>query len=108
MRSTPTGCPVLDHLLEPLSSLNRKQPDAKSPTDPAMTRYVLRRGPLYYVIVLYLMATTCWRTTPVGILAIALMCGGDGMADIVGECYTMRAPASHWNRSSPAQRKRSP
>ena len=49
-------------------------------------RDVPHSGPLYYVIVLYLMATTCWRTTPVGILAIALMCGGDGMADIVGEC----------------------
>ncbi len=26
----------------------------------------------------------CWRDNPAGLIAIAMMCGGDGLADIVG------------------------
>ena len=33
-----------------------------------------------------LLATTVlsWRTSPVGLVALAMMCGGDGLADIAG------------------------
>jgi hypothetical protein len=46
----------------------------------------VRRGPLYYVVVLGVMCGVFWRDSPLGILAIAAMCGGDGMADIIGAC----------------------
>lgn len=44
----------------------------------------LLRGPLYYVLVITLVTVSFWRTSPVGGIALALMCGGDGIADIVG------------------------
>ena len=42
------------------------------------------RGPLYYGIVFVICTLIFWRSSPVGILALMLMCGGDGLADIVG------------------------
>lgn len=41
-------------------------------------------GPLYYGIVFVISTLLFWRQSPVGILALMLMCGGDGLADIVG------------------------
>ncbi len=26
----------------------------------------------------------CWRDNPAGLIAVSMMCGGDGLADIVG------------------------
>lgn len=48
--------------------------------------YILRellRGPLYYVIVLIVSATVFWRASPVGVLSVAMMCGGDGKQESV-------------------------
>ncbi|XP_059298640.1 probable phytol kinase 1, chloroplastic isoform X2 [Lycium ferocissimum] len=47
----------------------------------------LLRGPLYYVLVLILSAVLFWRESPVGIISVAMMCGGDGIADIVGRRF---------------------
>jgi len=47
-------------------------------------RREILRGPLYYGIVFVLCTLVFWRTSPVGILALMLMCGGDGLADLVG------------------------
>ncbi|CAI5464505.1 unnamed protein product [Closterium sp. Yama58-4] len=41
-------------------------------------------GPLYYILTLAFVTITFWRSSPVGGMALALMCGGDGIADIVG------------------------
>ncbi|KAE8038719.1 hypothetical protein FH972_011197 [Carpinus fangiana] len=38
----------------------------------------LLRGPLYYVLVLILCALVFWRESPVGVISLAMMCGGDG------------------------------
>lgn len=43
-----------------------------------------RSGPLYYVIVLIAITALYWRASPVGLVIASLMCGGDGLADIVG------------------------
>ena len=42
------------------------------------------RGPLYYGIVFVVCTLIFWRHSPIGILALMLMCGGDGLADVVG------------------------
>jgi phytol kinase len=42
------------------------------------------RGPLYYGIVFVVCTVIFWRNSPIGILALMLMCGGDGLADVVG------------------------
>lgn len=44
----------------------------------------LLKGPLYYVVVLMATTVLCWRDNPAGLVAVSLMCGGDGLADIVG------------------------
>jgi phytol kinase len=43
------------------------------------------RGPLYYGIVFVLLTILFWKDSPNGIIALMLMCGGDGLADIVGK-----------------------
>ena len=45
------------------------------------------RGPLLYGIIFVVCTIAFWRTSPVGILALMLMCGGDGLADIIGRRY---------------------
>ena len=42
------------------------------------------RGPLYYGVVFVVCTLLFWRSSPVGLLALMLMCGGDGLADVVG------------------------
>ncbi|KAJ7970524.1 Phytol kinase [Quillaja saponaria] len=47
----------------------------------------LLRGPLYYVLVLIFCDLAFWRESPIGIISLAMMCGGDGVADIVGRRF---------------------
>ena len=42
------------------------------------------RGPLFYGIVFVVVTLIYWLDSPIGIIALMLMCGGDGLADIVG------------------------
>ncbi|CAI0410780.1 unnamed protein product [Linum tenue] len=53
----------------------------------------LLRGPLFYVLVLIACTLVFWRESPVGIISVAMMCGGDGMADIIGRRFgSMKLP----------------
>lgn len=70
-------------------------------TDPGLIKSVTRkgdpkellRGPLYYVGILMLSALVFWRESPIGVVALAMMCGGDGVADIIGRRYgSMKIP----------------
>ncbi|KAK4279584.1 hypothetical protein QN277_011342 [Acacia crassicarpa] len=47
----------------------------------------LLKGPLYYVLMLMLCSLTFWRDSPVGVICLAMMCGGDGVADIIGRRF---------------------
>ena len=47
-------------------------------------RLEILRGPLYYGIAFVVVTLGWWRSSPVGILALMALCGGDGLADIVG------------------------
>ncbi len=42
------------------------------------------RGPLYYGIIFVLLTIIYWKSSPIGIVGLMLMCGGDGLADIFG------------------------
>ncbi len=54
----------------------------------AMTRSGSRReilrGPLFYGLVFVAFTLLFWRTTPVGIVALMILCAGDGLADVLG------------------------
>jgi phytol kinase len=45
------------------------------------------RGPLYYGLVFVLITILFWYKSPTGIVALMLMCGGDGLAGILGKRY---------------------
>lgn len=45
------------------------------------------RGPLYYGIMFVLLTLFFWKDSPVGMIALMMMCGGDGIADVVGRRF---------------------
>jgi phytol kinase len=58
-------------------------------------RREILRGPLFYGIVFVLITILFWREHPAGIIALMLLCGGDGLADIIGKRFgTSRVPWS--------------
>jgi len=48
-------------------------------------REEILRGPLFYGIVFVVLTLVYWRDSLIGIVALMLLCGGDGLADIVGK-----------------------
>lgn len=46
-------------------------------------RREILRGPLFYGIVFVIATVVYWLESPIGITALMLMCGGDGLADIL-------------------------
>jgi len=47
-------------------------------------RREILRGPLYYGIIFVILTIVYWKDSPIGIVALMLMCGGDGLADVFG------------------------
>ena len=45
------------------------------------------RGPLYYGLMFVLLTLVFWKDSPVGMTALMMMCGGDGIADLVGRRF---------------------
>src|SRR5512144_800846 len=54
------------------------------------------RGPLFYGIVFVAVTLIYWKDSFIGIPALMIMCGGDGIADIVGR--RVRSPSLPWSR----------
>lgn len=50
-------------------------------------RTEILKGPLFYGIVFVVITIIFWRNTPAGIIALMMLCGGDGMADIIGNSF---------------------
>jgi phytol kinase len=48
------------------------------------------RGPLFYGFVFVVCTIFFWRNSPIGIMALMMMCGGDGLADVVGRRWGNR------------------
>ena len=53
------------------------------------------RGPLFYGIMFVALTLIFWRETPVGIVALMMLCGGDGIADLVGR--RIKSKKLSWN-----------
>jgi phytol kinase len=60
-------------------------------------RNEILQGPLYYGIVFVCLTLLFWRDSPIGIVALMLLCGGDGLADVLGR-QLGKAPLP-WNPS---------
>lgn len=54
------------------------------------------RGPLYYGIMFVVLTLIYWKDSPVGIIALMMMCGGDGVADVVGR--RIASPKLPWSK----------
>jgi phytol kinase len=54
------------------------------------------RGPLYYGIMFVVLTLVYWKDSPIGIIALMMMCGGDGIADIVGR--RIPSPKLPWSK----------
>jgi phytol kinase len=59
-------------------------------------RREILRGPLFYGIVFVVMTLVYWKDSPIGMVALMLMCGGDGLADILGR--GLKSPKLPWNK----------
>jgi len=47
-------------------------------------RREILRGPLFYGIVFVVLTLIYWKDSPIGMVGLMLMCGGDGLADVFG------------------------
>lgn len=54
------------------------------------------RGPLYYGIMFVALTVVYWKTSPIGIIALMMLCGGDGVADIFGR--RIASPKLPWSK----------
>ncbi|MBK7450696.1 MAG: phosphatidate cytidylyltransferase [Anaerolineales bacterium] len=54
------------------------------------------RGPLYYGIMFVVLTVVYWKDSPIGIIALMMMCGGDGIADIFGR--RIPSPKLPWSK----------
>jgi phytol kinase len=53
-------------------------------------RREILRGPLFYGIIFVVMTILYWKDSPIGMVALMLMCGGDGLADVIGRRFGKR------------------
>lgn len=54
------------------------------------------RGPLFYGLIFVICTVLFWYDSPIGIVALMQLCGGDGLADILGRRYGRTR--IYWNR----------
>jgi phytol kinase len=60
-------------------------------------RREILRGPLFYGIVFIVLTLVYWKSSPIGMVALMIMCGGDGLAEVAGHRWGhIKLP---WNRN---------
>jgi phytol kinase len=59
-------------------------------------RREILRGPLFYGIIFIAITLIYWKDSFIGIPALMMLCGGDGIADIVGR--RVKSPKLSWSR----------
>ncbi len=62
-----------------------KDPSAVEAMSRTGDRREILRGPLYYGVAFIVLTLVFWRNSPIGMIGLMLLCGGDGLADIVGK-----------------------
>jgi phytol kinase len=50
------------------------------------------KGPLFYGLVFVILTIAYWRDSMIGIIALMILCGGDGLADVVGKRWKNTSP----------------
>lgn len=67
-----------------------KDPEAVSAMSRTGDRREILRGPLYYGIVFVVLTLVYWKTSPIGMVALMMLCGGDGLAEVMGSRFGTR------------------
>ena len=62
-------------------------------------RKEILRGPLLYGIAFVILTVIYWKESPIGITALMLLSGGDGLADIIGKRFGKHKLAWSKNKS---------
>ena len=61
-----------------------KDPAAVDAMSRSGDRREILKGPLFYGIVFVALTLIYWTDHPVGMIALMMLCGGDGLADVIG------------------------
>ncbi len=51
-------------------------------------RSELLKGPFFYGLVIVFITLIYWKESPIGVLALSILCAGDGMADLIGSRFS--------------------
>ena len=62
-----------------------KDPSAVEAMSRTGDRREILKGPFFYGIAFVVLTIAFWRNSPIGMVALMILCGGDGLADIVGK-----------------------
>ncbi len=62
-------------------------------------RREILRGPLYYGIVFVAVTLLFWLDSPIGIVSLMMLCGGDGLAEILGRRWGRKKISKRMNKS---------
>jgi phytol kinase len=72
-----------------------KDPAAVQAMSRTGDRREILRGPLFYGIAFVVLTILFWKDSLIGIVALMILCGGDGLADVMGKRFgTTRLPWS--------------
>lgn len=64
-----------------------RDPSAVEAMSRSGDRREILRGPLYYGIAFVVLTLIYWKSSQTGIVALMLLCGGDGLADVIGKRF---------------------
>jgi phytol kinase len=59
-------------------------------------RREILKGPLFYGIVFVVLTLVYWKDNPIGIIALMVLCGGDGLADVIGS--RVKSTSLKWSK----------
>ena len=72
-----------------------KDPSAVKAMSRTGDRREILRGPLFYGLAFVILTIVFWRESPIGMVALMVLCGGDGLADIIGQ--RVKSAALPWS-----------
>jgi phytol kinase len=64
-----------------------KDPAAVESMSRSGSRAEILKGPLFYGIAFVVLTVFYWKDNPTGIIALMMLCGGDGLADVIGSRF---------------------
>jgi phytol kinase len=80
---------TLQFVLVGLGIIN--DPDSVKAMSRSGDRREILKGPLFYVLAFVILTLIYWKESPIGMIALMAMCGGDGLAEVIGKRFGKKA-----------------